>query len=205
MAKNKLFTKEILEFVKKECYGLNSYQTRDKVNDHFKTDYSQPQIAGMRQRYNIPSGCDTRFQKGGISWNKGKKMDPNPNCIATQFKKGHVSHNHKPIGTISLRYHKKNGYVYYIKVFEGKWELLNRYVWEKETGEKLQSKEIITFKDGNTLNCDISNLEKITKKQNSILNKCKLRTNNPELFETSIQATNLVMKVNDIKRKRHKK
>ena len=114
--------------------------------------------------------------RGHVPANKGKKM---PNEIKekikhTFFKKGHKPHNAKIDGYISKRLDKRNGRTYlYIRISEGKWEEYHRYVWEKQNG-KIPAGMNLIFKDGNTLNCNIDNLELLTNaelmKRNSIHN-----------------------------------
>ena len=109
----------------------------------------------------------TTFKKGQTPFNKGMKMNPHPNSVATQFKKG-CSINIKPIGTIHLR-NTKQGPLKYIKVDVHKWILLSKYNWEKQNGE-IPKGQILFHKDGNSQNCDISNLELITRKDLGIRN-----------------------------------
>lgn len=124
------------------------------------------------------------FQKGQKSWNKGKKYQHTlskeklKNIRANQFKKGSTPANTQPVGTITLRNalgNKKNGNnsYFYIKVAEGKWMLLHRYVWMK-AGRKLLKDHLIWFKDGNIANCKLSNLEQITRKEGMLRNSSSI-------------------------------
>lgn len=71
-------------------------------------------------------------------------------------------HNHVPVGTI--RY-EKEGYLK-IKIAErDKWELLHREVWKREHGAYPPDNCVIVFKDGNKENCDINNLEMLTRQE----------------------------------------
>jgi len=74
-----------------------------------------------------------RFQKGHIPWNKGLKgMHYSP---ATEFKKGHVSLNWVPVGTIKKRRHKRDGLRRWVKIAEPNvWNKLARFRWENEYG-----------------------------------------------------------------------
>lgn len=120
---------------------------------------------------------DSCFKKGQPAFNKGKKLEDYMDEKAikkvkrTQFKRGHSPHNTKYDGCISIRKDTGTGIYYkYIRLAKGKWELLHRVVWEKETGEKLKSEDIIAFKDGNQKNCEFSNLKKINREENMIRN-----------------------------------
>jgi hypothetical protein len=101
-----------------------------------------------------------RFQKGCKPWNTGLK-GVHTGGVETQFKPGQAPINHKPVG--STRICSKGGYVL-IKVAEGKfqWRLLHREVWKERHGEYPPKGHVLTFKDGNKLNCSIENLELVT-------------------------------------------
>ena len=112
---------------------------------------------------------ESRIKKGDVSFNKGKKQSEymSPEAIAktaaTRFKKGLVPHNTLHDGIIKLRRHKKNSHeeYYYIRVALGKWEPLHRHLWEKANG-KIPKGMKLAFRDGNTSNCKLENLELVT-------------------------------------------
>lgn len=119
-----------------------------------------------------------QFKKGHEAWNKGKRaidyMRPEQIEVLkkTQFKKGIKPHNTVPIG------HRRvtvDGYIE-VKVRDSlvnpknkNFELLQRIVWEKHNGP-IQKGSIILFKDGDKMNCDIDNLQLITKRENMLRN-----------------------------------
>jgi hypothetical protein len=102
------------------------------------------------------------FQKGSTPWNKGKKGYIGAN--RTSFKKGQISKNHQPIGTITIRKHKRaKTSLEWIKVTEpNKWVLVGVYVWEKSHG-KIPKGMVLHFKDRNPLNTNLKNLELMTR------------------------------------------
>lgn len=112
-------------------------------------------------------GKEHQYKKGFTPHNKGVKMpDEVYNKVKrTMFKKGIKPHNTQPVGTINLRVHTKGRVYAYIKIRYSYWRLIHRVIWEQHHGP-IPSKHIVTFKDGNTLNWDISNLECISMKQN---------------------------------------
>lgn len=119
---------------------------------------------------------DSRIKKGTIPPNKGKSQSEYMSIEAiertkeTRFKKGNIPHNTvEGDGAIRIR-HKKGEHPYkYIRLELGKWELLHRHIWKEHKG-KIPDKHIITFKDGNTMNCVLENLECISQKENAIRN-----------------------------------
>ncbi len=110
------------------------------------------------------------FVKGNIPFNRGRKgthFSP-----ATEFKKGNIPGNTKYDGAIAIRHShfKRGGPPYkWIRVSKAKWKMLHVYNWEKANG-KVPSGYIVVFKDKDTMNCDIQNLELITREEHLLRN-----------------------------------
>ena len=119
----------------------------------------------------IIHGAAFRFKKGNISHNKGVKMpDEVYNKVKpTMFKAGAQPHNTLPIG--SIRIQEKRGDIPYqfIKLSNQNWQPLHRYYWEQVNG-KIAKGMVLRFKDGNSMNCELNNLELLTQQQNMMLN-----------------------------------
>lgn len=90
----------------------------------------------------------------------------------TQFKKGQLPPNTLTDGAITVRYHAPDAHrpnrrpTVYIRIANAKWIMYHRYVWEQANGP-IPPKMLVSFKDGNTLNCDISNLKLISMADNA--------------------------------------
>ena len=98
--------------------------------------------------------------------NKGKKVVSTEAMRRTQFKAGRLPHNTKFDGALSIRTDTNTGRRYkFIRVELGHWELLSRYNWTKEYGE-IPPHHAIAHIDGNSLNCDLDNLECISQADN---------------------------------------
>ena len=101
----------------------------------------------------------TRFKKGSVPANKGKKewqyksADAIRRSSVAYFKPGNIPKNAHPVGYECV----KDGYVM-IKV-EGERRMIRKHiwVWEQHYGKRPEG-HYITFRDRNRLNCDISNL-----------------------------------------------
>lgn len=108
-------------------------------------------------------GKPSRFKKGQAPWNKGISFDSGGRSAETRFRKGTVPPNHRPVGSTRVTV---DGYVE-IKAAEGRfqWRLLHRENWKKEYGSYPPVGTALVFKDGNKQNCDISNLELLTRKE----------------------------------------
>ena len=104
-----------------------------------------------------------QFEKGHIPWNKDiKGLHHSP---GTEFKKGHLPANTKYNGFITLRKTQRGEKYYYIRIVKRKWELYQRYLWEQKYG-LIPKGMLIIFKDKNSLNCNMENLEMISKSEN---------------------------------------
>jgi hypothetical protein len=112
----------------------------------------------------------SRFPKGHKPFNKGRSWDeylPDGSRIKslkTTFKSGHLPHNTKADGEISVR--NSDGRQYkYIRISLAKWVPLHVYLWEQKNGN-IPDGMIVVFRDKNTMNCDLTNLELITREEN---------------------------------------
>ena len=90
-----------------------------------------------------------------------------------------------------------------IKTEQGNWQYKHRYIYEKHYG-KIKKGNCVIFLDGNRKNFNIENLKEVTKEQNVIMNKYKLYCSDADLTNTGIQVANLIMKTNEVKRKKGK-
>jgi hypothetical protein len=115
----------------------------------------------------------SRFQKGHSTFNKGKKQTEYMSAEAiertkkTRFKKGDLPHTAKEgAGTISIRKESQSQLSYkYICIEYANWKLLHLHLWELENGEVPEG-HCLWFKDNDTMNCEPSNMELITRAEN---------------------------------------
>lgn len=152
------------EYLKHNYCNLNVHQLSHKLNRTISSIKNRVHVLQLKKQSNTG-----RFVKGHKPWNTGKK-GLNIGGYKTQFKKGHKPHNTLKNGCITQRYDRKSGKYYkYIRLDIAVWVLYHRYIWEQKHG-KLQPGEILRFIDGNTLNCQLSNLMKINRRQHLQLN-----------------------------------
>lgn len=114
----------------------------------------------------------SRFPKGHISFNKGKKQAEYMSSLAikktkaTRFKKGGISHNKKPLGSMRVT---KDGYME-IKIAEPNiWEAYHRVMWEETFGE-IPKGGVVRFVTNDKMNVHPFNLELIDREKNMQLN-----------------------------------
>lgn len=134
---------------------------------------------------------NTRFAAGAIPANKGRRQVDymSKSAIArtakTRFKKGNIPPNTKGRdGVITVRHdhperHSSNNQkpYKYIRVSIGKWKPLHQFKWEKKYG-KVPPGMCLWFKDGNTLNVKLNNIEIISLKENRIRNSASVNLTN---------------------------
>lgn len=138
-------------------------------SESFLNSEASGRLSKVNQR-----GAAHRFKKGHAPINKGKPMSEETKARLehTFFKKGNKPHNTKFDGAVSIRNHKGTDYAY-IRVKDSEWHPLHRYNWKQINGDIPDGMNLV-FKDRNTLNCEVSNLELISNeelmKRNSIHN-----------------------------------
>ena len=152
----KVFPKDIAKMLdrtlpqvynKARAMGLNAPMERIRMASRLGTKH--------------PKSIATRFQKGHIPKNKGKRVSPETyaKCQPTMFKKGHTPANHREVGSERIN---KDGYIE-IKVAESKrWRLKHRIIWEQVNGE-IPKGYNVQFKNHNPQDCRIENLYLISK------------------------------------------
>ena len=139
-----------------------AYKMGLKKSDEFKK-------SDKSGRHNlIEGGKKFRYTKGHTPANKGKKMSQElyDKCKHTMWKAGHRPHNWKPDGTVVEREDKTGRIYLYYKVKDSHWILYHQKLWTDINGP-VPSNHMIRFKDGNTRNCDLSNLELISMAENA--------------------------------------
>ena len=119
----------------------------------------------------IEPSVANQFKPGHTPHNKGKQISAEiyEKVAPTMFKKGNKPHNTKPNGTINIRADTQGRLYQYIKIKDSHWELLQRYVWTQANGE-IPSGSVVIFLDGNYLNCELNNLQVISRRENMARN-----------------------------------
>src|SRR5699024_6135272 len=106
---NRLLTPEQHEFLLSNLEGTGNKQMADMLNDEFGLSLTAQQINSYKSNRGLTSGLTGWFNKGQEPWNKGKKGWVAPGSERTQFKKGQIPANYRPVG--SERICKREGYV----------------------------------------------------------------------------------------------
>ena len=192
------YTKEQREFFVNFVPGHTRKEIQEEFEKKFNTTITLSAIKGYIGNHKLNTGFTGRFEKGHTPFNKGVKGVSYPGQEKTQFKKGNVPINHKPIGSERIT---KDGYIE-IKISEpNKWMLRQRLVWEKENGP-IPKNHVIVFKDRNKINVNIENLAIVSRGELARLNQNNLFSVYPEITEAGINVAKLIQKVSERKNKK---
>lgn len=118
---------------------------------------------------------NTQFTKGSSPINKGKKWKDFMSAEGmaasrkTTFRKGQSVHNEKHDGAISIRNDKTGRQYKWIRISKGVWRMLHVYLWEQANG-KVPEGCVIIFKDADSLNVELANLQCVTLRENMLRN-----------------------------------
>lgn len=200
-----MYTNEEDKFLIENVKGISLKELTLKFNRKFNLNLSENKIANRKAKLHLSSGITGgQFQKGQISFNKGKKWndyltkEQQERAKKTCFKKGNIPNNHRIVGSERITI---DGYVE-IKVAEpNKWELKSRVIYERVYG-KIPDNHKIIYLDGNKKNLDISNLKAISYAEELIMNKNKLRFDKKELTETGYLISKIINERGKLKRER---
>lgn len=148
----------------------------------------------------------SQFKSGHKPHNKGRRWDEYMTKEAQEkvkagwFNKERVIR--KPLYSISIRKDPPSGRFYkYIKLADRKWVLLSRYVYEQHNGP-IPKGHNVRFKNGDTMNCNIDNLELVTRAEMMLRNS--VQDYAPELIDTHVAISKLKKKINSLTNKKTK-
>ena len=119
----------------------------------------------------------------------------------TQFKKGNIPPNHKPVGTERISYGKIQ-----IKIAEPKsWEWLATLIWQSVHKKALPEGCIIRFANEDITDYSPENLVAITKAQNAVLNHLHIHTYDADSLKAALLICDLKMQQSKRKKRRNKR
>jgi len=186
---NKVFTDEMMDFIKANVDGCPFAELTVKVNAEFGMNLGYNAVKQFCTRNGIRNGIDAHYSKGNIPYNKGRKGVYSAGAEKGWFKKGERSANYMPPGSVVI---STDGYFMKKVADPHKWELLSKLLW-KEAGNEIPEGHRLIFKDGNPLNCTLDNMMLVSMKHHLQMNKKGLRSINPDVTETRVT----LLKLND--------
>lgn len=100
-----------------------------------------------------------------------------------------------PIGAERIR---DDGMVQ-VKVSKSKWEYKQRLIYSQYHNVKLTSDDYIIFLDQDRTNFDINNLERVSRRESSIIANQKIFSKNPDATKTGIWIAKLMIMAKEMK------
>lgn len=199
------YTEEQDQFLIDNVKGITLKELRKRFNEEFDLNLGESAIQNRKVKLHITSGIvGGQFQKGQISWNKGRKWSEymseqsQRNSLKTTFKKGNIPINHRKVGSERTNI---DGY-WEIKIEEpNKWELKHRYLYKQNKGDIPDGHKII-FADGDRNNLSLDNLIMVSSSEELIMNRNNLRFNNQELTKTGSIIAKVIDKTNKVRNER---
>jgi hypothetical protein len=194
------FPPDVRDFIAEHNWGKSAAEMTELINATFGTAYTVGQIKNYRSRNHLDSGLTGYFEKGHTPYNKGvKRGNIYPGMMATQFKKGGVPPNHRPVGSERVNV---DGYLER-KVAEPKtWRMVHVINWEAVNGPVPEG-HVVIFKNGDKTNTDVSNLLLVTRAELARMNQKGLISANPEQTEVGQNIARLILAT--AKRKKERK
>ena len=166
--------KEKLEYFKKIVPGHYTKEIIKLYYDKYGEKMSAYKVDGLKKTYKLKSNVDPRFKKG----EKHGGQKPSPIGAERKDERG----------------------VWLIKIAQPDlWKKKHIYIWEKYNG-KLPKDECIIFLDNNKDNLDISNLKAVKRREQLLIARMKLNSEDSEITETGILVAKIIDKVNKIKK-----
>jgi len=182
----RLYTPEQAQFLREGFAGKSVAELTALFNARFEENKTKNQIRSFVRNRGITSGLNCCFEKGATPWNLNKKGYMGAN--KTSFIKGSIPPNRKPIGT--ERIDSKDGFIL-VKIAERnpytgtptRYKHKHVHVYETIHGP-LPKGHVVSFKDGNRLNCDPENLMLLTRAELLILNQHDYKNQPAEMKPT---------------------
>ena len=198
-----VFPKEISDFILINYKGTGHQKMAELLHEKFGVSYTKQQIKSFYGNRKLNSGLTGRFQKGHVPPNKGKHIQTVGRMAETQFKKGNLPPNTKPIGYERIT---DDGYVE-VKVrmrpshpyCNDNFVMKHYLVWEQAYGAVPEGHKLM-FLDGNKQNCELENLQLVSDRELLVLNRKKLLTKNAQLNKTALLVAKLNISTNDRKK-----
>ena len=183
------YTKEQIEFIRRNALGRGNEELKDMFNRKFGTSLTRKQIKACKQYRKISSGLTGQFEKGSVPFNKGKKFPGRINSGC--FKKGQSAINYLPVGSERI---DSNNYIL-IKVQDtggqwDRWAFKHRVIWEKTNGQ-IPKGHAVVFLDGNKQNTELSNLALVSHAERLIMNQEGLFFGDAEITKNGVAIAKL--------------
>jgi hypothetical protein len=195
------FTDLHVRFLKKIVKGRKYAELAELFNMELGLSVTGKQISNLCKRRGLANGIDTRFQKGHIPFNKGRKGYCSPGCEKGWFPPGHMPFNTMPIGSERVT---AEGYVE-VKISNksgpsrNRWKGKHVLIWEEANGP-LPRGNVVLFSNGNRRNFKPENLISVSRRELAVINHMGLLSANKDTTKTGVNVAKLKILIADRKR-----
>lgn len=165
------YSVEELEYIKSIYKKHVRKDVAVMVNEKFGTNRTYGSIKYIMQKLGLKNGINGKFQKGHVTWNKGKQINYVTDAMrSTQFKKGQIPKNKVQVGHERITVY---GYTE-IKVAEpSTFKLKHRILWEEYNNKKIPKGYVVIFANRDKQDFRKDNLVLISRGKLAELNKRK--------------------------------
>lgn len=193
----KLLSNEQDKFLRNNVKNISNIDLADLMNKQFGLSLTSRQINTYKKNHKLCSGIITRFEKGHMPFNKGKKIQNMPRNSG-MYKKGNKPHNYLPIGTERIN---GDGYIDVKVADPNKWVAKHVLIWEAAHGKKPKG-AVIVFADQNYNNLNLDNLVLVDRKELLIANRKALIKNDTEITKSGLTLAKVYAELNERKKKK---
>jgi hypothetical protein len=185
------YTKEEIQFVRKNIRGRTYIETLEMFNRRFGLRLSLKQLETLTYKHGIYNGVG-KWLPGHIPANKGKTHPSRQG-------------NYKPIGSERVQ----QGYIW-VKVTDIKyrgnknWKAKHVAIWMKENG-KVPKGHVAIFADGNNRNFDLNNLMLISRNELGVMNHLGLISNHKDLTVMGKTVADVLLAIGKRKKRKAKR
>lgn len=193
--RNKLLTDEQQAFLAENVLGRPCSELTRLINETFNLNLTEKQVHAAKQRSGLRSELDTKFEKGSIPPNKGRKGYCAPGSEKGWFARGSRPKNQVPIGTEIIT---RDGYPVVKVADPNKWKMVHVKNWEEVNGPVPEG-FILLHADGDQANADLSNLILASKAELLTMNRHGLIKGDKDLTITGHNIAKLYRKIAEVK------
>lgn len=186
---------EIKAYVIEHHKGVGPKEMARRVSELFGEPWTRSRMKNLYGWNHLSSGLDSRFHKGHVPANKGRRMDEfvtDPDKLsrirAAQFRKGHRPSNAFAVGSEVVR---GDGYLWRKISEPNVWRQVHILFWESENGP-VPGGMVVTFLNGDRHDIRLENLALITKRENQNLTKRGFRAADEEITKTGLNIVRLI-------------
>lgn len=180
-------SREVAEWMRDNVPNTSNMELVERLENEMGIKCSVMQIRSLKTKLGLSSGLKTYVLDNKPYAGRKMSKETYEKVKHTMFKKGD-----KPLSTAKIgeeRFRRNVGFIF-VKVSEKSWVKKQTWVWEQTNGPIPKGSYII-FADGNSKNCDLSNLLLVTKGEHERLKKRQLISDIPDITRLNLELIRL--------------